>query len=675
MTEKREYFLREFRKFIEEKQWQIISEKDIEHGLQVLVFDGVARLPVNFYHTGKIVAQGRLSDTKTTITEWVNLVRAGMIAVPASSISVSKNRISKYFVLPENFAKIRDVIHGLPGETLEKDVTGPADVYRIENKINDNRVTISQYNSGTLMVQGLSSTLFDSVCDVLDLHLTQSLSERASRYLPSETERNAVTVYLEQPDAENESAQWLYQHIDKKILDFLHENDRRTLLAAAGVRNAFEKSTVVLPDYSVVVMPFAKPYEGFLTKLSIHLGLTTESNLAKTANEILVGGWLISIKERIPDPKRYRDISVGLEAAWNSRHKAVHSDAYNSLSVLRTFADAEDEIATILRAMKRAYVVFVEEEKKLKPDVKKKDKAKASLSNVKKEENKFENISRDGLYVQLKKDGYHVRDQQEGRKNEWEVITKPLSVIAPRAKKNCVIIKGKGAQEFCEKYQSFLRKSIAISDSKIGVDESGKGDLFGPLVIAGVIIQPDTEILLAKSGVRDSKELSDSVIMELAETIRKNCVIEVVVLLPPEYNDLYKKFGNLNLLLAWGHAQVISRLSREQKVTKAISDQFGEESLVINALKAENCDVFLEQRHHAESDISVAAASIIARAEFITAMRDYTYKAGINIPLGTSATEVKEIGIEVYRRWGKQGLERIAKMHFKTIQEIMRESK
>jgi ribonuclease HIII len=146
-------------------------------------------------------------------------------------------------------------------------------------------------------------------------------------------------------------------------------------------------------------------------------------------------------------------------------------------------------------------------------------------------------------------------------------------------------------------------------------------------------------------------------------------------LLPPEYNELYKQFGNLNHLLAWGHAQIISRLSKKQKVVKAISDQFGDESLVINALRAENCEIVLEQRPRAESDIAVAAASIIARAEFVLAMKDYTAKAGIDIPLGTSAAEVKNIGMQIYRRWGKPGLERIAKMHFKTIQEIMLETK
>ena len=269
MAAKWEDYLDEFRKFVQEKNWLIFSERVIDHGYQVIVIDGLTRLPVNFFHTGKITPQGKPCETKTAIVEWANLIQSGLVSTSDNSPTISQNRISKYLVLPENFDKIREIIHHLPGEISEKDVSGPADVYRIENKLSGNRVTISQFNSGTLMVQGLSSNLFDSVCETLDTHLTQSLAERASRYLSGENERNTVTAYLEQPDAENELTQWLLQHIDKKVLNFLYDNDQRTLLAAAGVRNAFQKSNGELPDYSVVVMPFAKAFEGFLVKLAI----------------------------------------------------------------------------------------------------------------------------------------------------------------------------------------------------------------------------------------------------------------------------------------------------------------------------------------------------------------------------------------------------------------------
>jgi ribonuclease HIII len=193
-------------------------------------------------------------------------------------------------------------------------------------------------------------------------------------------------------------------------------------------------------------------------------------------------------------------------------------------------------------------------------------------------------------------------------------------------------------------------------------------------VVAAVQVNSETEVALARRGVKDSKAVSDSNILELAKLIRAICPVETLILLPPEYNTAYEEHGrNLNRLLAWGHAQVITRLNKQYPSDKAISDQFGDEKLLIEALRSENCQIQLEQRPRAESDIAVAAASIIARAEFVKAMEDYTHKSGLKIPLGASASQVKEIGKQIYRRWGKPGLERIAKMHFKTVQEIISE--
>ena len=259
-------------------------------------------------------------------------------------------------------------------------------------------------------------------------------------------------------------------------------------------------------------------------------------------------------------------------------------------------------------------------------------------------------------------------------------MNKPeLTVVAPRAQTGMVVVKGKQADQFREKYKAFLEwlpdKVVpAKSLLRIGVDESGKGDLFGPLVVAAVQVDSETELILARRGVRDSKTISDSNILELAKLIRETCPVETLILLPPDYNTAYEKHGrNLNHLLAWGHGQVIVRLHQRVPSDKAISDQFGDESLLIQALKSENCQIVLEQRPRAESDMAVAAASIIARAEFVQSMNEYTRKSGLEIPLGASASQVKEIGKQIYRRWGKPGLERIAKMHFKTIQEIMTE--
>lgn len=670
--------LEAFEHFLKEKGWGIFGQKNIDYGCQVIVTDGTIRLPVNFFSTGRIVVQGKSCEMKTALTEWANLIQAGLRPEVASP-PAHQNRVAKYLVIPDKLGKVRKVVLNLPGEVSTKETGGPAEIYRVEARRERNRVTITQYNSGTLMVQGLSSPYFDAVCEALDEHLAQSFSERATRFIAGEVERATVTTYLEKPEAENEATRWLQEQIDPNVLNFLYENDRRTLLAAAGVRNAFQKTDQPLPDYSVVVMPFAKPFEGFVMHLAVHLRLSTEDALKQKANEIEIGAWLETIKSRLPDVKRYGEIHAALDAAWQCRHKALHSDFAHPLSTLRTFAEAEHEVATILRAMVRAYRVFVEEGIKLAPPLSPAE-AKPEPASEPKAEHKYKQVDRECLRKQLEADGFPVSVQPEGRKNVWEILDKSdLTVVAPRTQEGLIVVKGKKGAKFCEKYNAILtgappEPKPATVQARIGVDESGKGDVFGPLVVAGVLLTPDIEITLARRGVRDSKTLSDAQILELAQLIRANCPVEILVLLPPDYNIAYEQHGrNLNRLLAWGHAQTIAKLSRRMPVGKAISDQFGNESLLIEALAAEGCQITVEQHPRAESDLAVAAASVIARAEFVTAIQDYTQKAGLEIPLGASANQVKEIGRRIYRRWGRRGLERIAKMHFKTVQEIISE--
>lgn len=663
--------------FLEGKGWRILGQKDLNRGYQVTVTDGATRVTLSFYYTGKVLVQGKPSVMKEELTEWANLVQAGL-ASEGSDASIRRNRIARFFVIPDNIEKIRKVVLGLPGEVVFRDAGGPAEVYRVEVHHGGHRVTITQYQSGTLIVQGLSSPHFDAVCEELDGYLTQSFSERAARFIVGERERDALVTYLEKPEAENEATRWLLEQISSEVLDFLYPNDRQTLQAAAGVRNAFQDASKSLPDYSVVVMPFAKAFEGFVVRLAVHLNLTTEEALKQKAEEIQIRVWLKAIGSRLPDERRYGETHAALDAAWQCRHKSLHSDFAHPLSTLRTFAEADREVAIILRAMVRAHRVFVVEGIKLAPSSSSGEAGPELKQPDKRQEfeRKFEQVTRERLRRQLEEDGYLVSVQPEGKKNVWEINQVNLKVIAPRRQEGLIIVKGRDGAEFCERYRSILEAPADLKGAlaRIGVDESGKGDVFGPLVVAGVLLTPDSEVILAQYGVRDSKTLSDVQVLELAQCIRENCPTEVLVIAPIEYNTAYERHGrNLNRLLAWAHAQVITKLSRGKSVSKVISDQFGEESLLLEALAAEHCQIPLEQRPRAESDLAVAAASVVARAEFVAAMQGYSRKVGVEIPLGASASQVKEVGRRIYRQQGRQGLEKIAKMHFKTVQEIIAE--
>jgi ribonuclease HIII len=209
--------------------------------------------------------------------------------------------------------------------------------------------------------------------------------------------------------------------------------------------------------------------------------------------------------------------------------------------------------------------------------------------------------------------------------------------------------------------------------ARIGSDESGKGDYFGPLVVAAVYVDSRTEAQLLTLNVRDSKQLTDSTILSLADEIKTICRGHGVVLtyLPERYNKLYQQTSNLNLLLAEAHAQVIATLQKKVSSDLAIVDQFGNEALVREALIRAGSKIMVEQRHRAEDDTAVAAASIIARAEFVHQMVALSKMVGFDLPKGASNPRIVEIGREIVASGGLHTLGKVAKLHFKITGAIL----
>lgn len=247
-----------------------------------------------------------------------------------------------------------------------------------------------------------------------------------------------------------------------------------------------------------------------------------------------------------------------------------------------------------------------------------------------------------------------------------------------------LVLQGKGTVEFV---QSCLSPEIlgklpteedtthdpAVLTPHLGIDESGKGDFFGPLVIAGAYVNPAIARHYMESGIQDSKRISsDRRIRELAQMIRRTpgAVTDVVCIGPERYNEIYAKFGNLNRLLAWGHARVIENLlALQPDCPRALSDQFANPKLIQRALLERGKAITLEQRTKAESDPAVAAASILARESFINWMQKQSETLKHELPRGSSAA-VKNTAAALVAAHGAGILLEIAKTHFKTAAEV-----
>ncbi|MBO5724418.1 MAG: ribonuclease HIII [Lentisphaeria bacterium] len=241
-----------------------------------------------------------------------------------------------------------------------------------------------------------------------------------------------------------------------------------------------------------------------------------------------------------------------------------------------------------------------------------------------------------------------------------------------------LVIQGKGADEIREFIlEPLVLKEKAFAEQKTeepfsahaGMDESGKGDFFGPLVIAAVYV-PDEESAskLKEYGVRDSKLIkSDQAIMETASKIRSllKDQMGMVTIGPEAYNRIYHSFGSLNRLLAWGHARALENLLQNvPECPRALADKFGDEQLILRALNERGKKIRLDQRTKAESDIAVAAASIMARAQFVRSMEKLGETSGMKLPKG-AGLQVDETAALLFEKGGTELLGKVAKMHFK----------
>ena len=208
----------------------------------------------------------------------------------------------------------------------------------------------------------------------------------------------------------------------------------------------------------------------------------------------------------------------------------------------------------------------------------------------------------------------------------------------------------------------------------MGIDESGKGDFFGPLVISAAYVNPALAHALKEMDVRDSKTITtDRKAESMASDIRKllGHRFALITIGPAAYNRLYTSMRSVNRILAWGHARAIENLlEKVPDCPRALSDQFGPVRQIEQALMQKGRSIKLVQRHKAESDIAVAAASILARAGVLAALRSLREKYGGEFPKGASGA-TQEAAVKLIAKAGPKVLVDVAKCHFKTTDAVL----
>jgi len=244
-----------------------------------------------------------------------------------------------------------------------------------------------------------------------------------------------------------------------------------------------------------------------------------------------------------------------------------------------------------------------------------------------------------------------------------------------------LVVQGAGAALFVERYlargagegrraPAAARPALAaerLGRTLVGGDESGKGDYFGPLVVAAVRIEPGDAEKLVAGGVMDSKQVGDTTALRLAAALRTRFPVALRVLDPPEYSRRQAQHGNVALLLAEVYREVVAEIATPG--CAVLIDQFSNsKDRLLRALRG--LDIELFQEHKAERAAAVAAASLVARAEFLIRLRELSEEVGLALPKGAGPPVLKA-GRELVQLHGPAILERVAKMHFKTTEKLI----
>lgn len=467
-----------------------------------------------------------------------------------------------------------------------------------------NELTITQFSSGTLLLQGGYSDLVDRVVDVIDKIKPLSTEERALLYVPEES-KSIVQERINQGSKVFEKALASAESAHDDYFAFLFKNDQKSFITGEGLTEILQDHPKLLPEYNFLVAIYAKVFEGFVIKLLIEKNFFLLAAYASNPDIADIGNALRKrkLEKYVKDKRRCGYVIEKLISVWEgSRCKEMHSDpaAEQDIISVGSLTEAKDRIGEIKSCIKDAYDILV-------------------------------------------KYGYTDLDLPQKESTTYHLLC-ASAVDVPRLKLN----------------------------GYIGTDESGKGDYFGPLVVAGVFLDPTTEKLLADAGVRDSKKISDNRIHEFAKMIRSyldKAQYSVVVVGPEKYNELYDKIGNLNRLLAWGHARTIENILSVVDCKSAIADQFGDESYIKKALLEKGKGIELLQMPKAEQHIAVAAASVLAREAFLLRLVELSNEFRIKLPKGASA-EVEETAKRFVQKYGMSQLAKCAKLHFKTTEKI-----
>lgn len=474
-----------------------------------------------------------------------------------------------------------------------------------------------------------------------------------------------------------------FRRFTRDVYDFLFPPDQRTLLSGLEVLALVRGAGLQLPRFNILLYPFLTVLEGFLFKLLIETGvMDLERYRSKPYNERL-GGAIRNkaLWQFITDHSRHDAILDRLSMAWsNIRCRELHNNSAREDRIfdLCSLDELENKLGELASLMVDSWRIFIEGRGEAYSQSCQIDACPQNLKNVSMAAPTplaqvfSENALLPPAPVPLPsviQPSAQALNPAPGLTPAFALRPKPAPTLASELQKPP---ESSLALNRTRDSRPGPPKLIAGPKVRIGTDESGKGDYFGPLVVAGVYCDERLEEGLKEAGVCDSKAATDNQNVARAALIKELMGpgrYEISVLQPARYNLLWESHRNINTILAMSHASVIDELLKRVDCGFVIVDQFANENLLKTALSKIGREVDLFQTTKGERDPAVAAASVLARAAFIEAIEAKSRELGEKIPKG-AGKPVDDFARSALLKYGPEKLRELAKLHFRNSAKI-----
>ena len=218
-----------------------------------------------------------------------------------------------------------------------------------------------------------------------------------------------------------------------------------------------------------------------------------------------------------------------------------------------------------------------------------------------------------------------------------------------------------------------INKDYLDNSYQIGTDEVGVGDFFGPLVVAATYVTPENLNLIEKLGIKDSKKLTDTKILEIGPIVEKYFLHEVCLCSPKKLVDLKNNGWNMHKIMANLHNTDQNNLLSKIKVnpsTKIYIDEFSNENLYFKYLVTNKPNLPIHFETKGESLYpSVACSSVLARYHFLKIWEKMNEYFKTEIPKG-AGEEVDKTVQKLLRKYSLKDLKPYMKTFFRNYKDI-----